>query len=241
MPVCADKIAAKDYVAQTAGAEYVNPNLYTGRTITPDTLATLIKKHDSVFLKANHNSGPVMNLDKNSSIQDLEAACKEIEKQLHIDYGKLVNESWYSKITPSVLVERRLFDRASTKQIEDYKFHVFNNSGQEQIIIVDIHYDRFSNYHHRSLFDVDLNYLNISIRYPSIITKIAGLENYDEMVEVARKLSKPFSYVRVDLYSVNSKTYFGELTFAQGGGYSSMRPPAADYWLGSLWRGRLTN
>ena len=38
-------------------------------------------------------------------------------------------------------------------------------------------------------------------------------DNLDEMLEVARKLSKAFKYVRVDLYEIDGNVKFGEMTF----------------------------
>ena len=37
------------------------------------------------------------------------------------------------------------------------------------------------------------------------------------MLEIARILSKDIPYVRVDLYSIKGKVYFGELTFTPDG------------------------
>ena len=41
----------------------------------------------------------------------------------------------------------------------------------------------------------------------------------DDMLEMASKLSKGFPFLRVDLYQVDGKIYFGELTLTSLGGY----------------------
>ena len=38
------------------------------------------------------------------------------------------------------------------------------------------------------------------------------------MIKVAETLSKEFPFVRVDLYEINNKIYFGELTFSPAAG-----------------------
>lgn len=53
---------------------------------------------------------------------------------------------------------------------------------------------------------------------------------YDEMLDIARKLSAPFPFVRVDLYDIGGKPVFGELTFAPGGEHSA----AAQKEMGEL-------
>ena len=46
----------------------------------------------------------------------------------------------------------------------------------------------------------------------------------DEAIQVAEKLAKPFPFVRVDLYLINHKIYFGELTFFHDGGAVALEP-----------------
>ena len=50
------------------------------------------------------------------------------------------------------------------------------------------------------------------------------------MLDIARKLSAPFPFVRVDLYDIGGKPVFGELTFAPGGEHSA----AAQKEMGEL-------
>jgi hypothetical protein len=57
-------------------------------------------------------------------------------------------------------------------------------------------------------------------------------ENFDRMVAVAEQLSADFPEVRVDLYNVAGKIYFGELTFYDGSGYMKFSPDSFDFELG---------
>ena len=56
------------------------------------------------------------------------------------------------------------------------------------------------------------------------------------MLELAEKLSKPFDYVRVDLYSLKGKVYFGELTHYPASGINKFEPQSFDFELGSYWK-----
>lgn len=60
-------------------------------------------------------------------------------------------------------------------------------------------------------------------------------KNYDLMISIAEKLSKDFPHVRVDLYNVEGRIYFGELTFYDGSGYMSFTPDSYDEKLGSYF------
>lgn len=61
-------------------------------------------------------------------------------------------------------------------------------------------------------------------------------ENFDRMVAVAEQLSADFPEVRVDLYNVAGKIYFGELTFYDGSGYMKFSPDSFDFELGRNWK-----
>ena len=57
-------------------------------------------------------------------------------------------------------------------------------------------------------------------------------DNYYEMLKVAENLSKPFPFVRVDLYNVDSTIIFGELTFFHAGECNVIEPYEFQYALG---------
>ena len=54
------------------------------------------------------------------------------------------------------------------------------------------------------------------------------------MVDLAAKLAKPFPEVRVDLYNINGKIYFGELTFTSLGGIMNYFTQECLYEMGKL-------
>ena len=60
-------------------------------------------------------------------------------------------------------------------------------------------------------------------------------KKFDDMIEIAKKLSEGFSHVRIDLYNVDGKIYFGEMTFTNGSGFETIHPESADLMLGNLW------
>lgn len=57
-------------------------------------------------------------------------------------------------------------------------------------------------------------------------------KNYDYMLEIARKISSGYPHVRVDLYNIEGKVYFGEMTFFGASGYQKFCPDKFDYILG---------
>ena len=57
-------------------------------------------------------------------------------------------------------------------------------------------------------------------------------ECYAEMIRVAETLSKGFPLMRVDLYEINHRVYFGEMTLYPGSGLETFQPVDWDYKLG---------
>lgn len=58
-------------------------------------------------------------------------------------------------------------------------------------------------------------------------------QGYERMLNVAYSLSQVFPVVRVDLYNINGKTYFGEMTFTGSGGMMDHFSDAFQYGLGA--------
>ena len=69
--------------------------------------------------------------------------------------------------------------------------------------------------------------------YPKSKKEIKKPKNYEKMIQLAESLSKNIPFVRVDLYEINEKIYFGELTFYPGGWIEEFSPIEWDYKLWS--------
>lgn len=233
--ICADKIAAKEWVAKQIGEEYIVPNYYVGDSITPEVLEAIIEKYGECVLKTNHDSGTVHMLSRENSIEDLIQICKEIKKSLKLDYGSYSNEPWYSLIKPQVFVEQKLVPQKGESDIRDYKFHVFKQSDGSFKTVVGVDFNRHTN-HNRSFFDENFEFLNFSILRPSIYTRIPPPENFGKMLKLAKRLTKPFSYARIDFYNINGIIYFGEITFAHESGCGNFSSYQSDLWMGNLWQ-----
>ena len=114
-------------------------------------------------------------------------------------------------------------------ELRDYKFYCFD--GEPKVMLLAS--NRFSN-HNFNYFDMHFNKLPISSRDGKASDEdIKKPENFEEMIEISRKLSKDFPHVRVDLYSCNHRVYFGELTFFDGSGYDDMESEEWDLIFGS--------
>ena len=66
--------------------------------------------------------------------------------------------------------------------------------------------------------------------------KVNKPNNWEELLLVSSKLSEDFEYVRVDLYDVDGKIYFGELTFTHNAGFSKFSNEKYNKLWGKYWK-----
>ena len=220
-----DKYEAKEYVRKILGDEFIIPTLGIWESFDEIDFETL---PNQFVLKTTHDSGGVVVCSDKSKF-DREAARKKLEKSLKHNYFYEHREYPYKDIRPRIIAEKYLEDE-SGYELKDYKIFCFN--GEPKLVEVD--FDRF-NGHKRNVYDLNWNLIDLIIKFPGDKSrKIEKPIHFDEMLYVAAQLSKGIPHVRVDLYNVNGKIYFGELTFFHGSGMEKFDSIEWDYKLGNL-------
>lgn len=214
----ADKYTVRKYV-EDCGLSDCLVKLY-GYWKTADEI-DFDKLPNSFILKAVQGSGdPVIVKDK--STFDKEKALEYMRKVYTQRYGGLEAGKHYMRIEPGIIAEEFLENDEVSKKVSntliDYKIWCIN--GRAEYVwtccnrtpphgIEVMTYDRDWNAHPEySIFD--------SIYRKG--TPMPAPANLNGMLQVAEKLAKPFPIVRVDLYNLNGKIYFGEMTFTSLGG-----------------------
>lgn len=221
-----DKFCVREHIAKVIGEEYLIPLILESTSPTAVTSSSL--PDYPVIVKTNHASGKVF-IVKNKQAEDFSAMHKELNSQLKYNFYHSLREWQYKNIKPRVIVEKLLMDE-NGEIPKDYKIHCFN--GQPKYIQVDS--DRFSE-HKRVIYNLDWQKLDIQLRFPAGEAESAP-NCLDEMIKLATKLADNFNYIRVDFYEVNSKVYFGEMTFTPGSGMEPFTPSEYDREWGSLFK-----
>ncbi len=219
-----DKYEAKKYVAEKIGAQYIIPTYGVWDSFDEIDFDSLPSQF---VLKCTHDCGGiVICLDKKNF--DFKAARKKLNRHLKRNYYWEGREWPYKNVKPRIIAEKYMEDE-SGYELKDYKLHYFD--GKPRIVEVD--YNRFSN-HMRNFYTPDWEYTGATTRYPTDPShQIKRPEKLEEMLELGRKLSADFPYLRVDLYSIEDKIYFGELTFYHGSGFEKFSPESYDMEVGS--------
>lgn len=211
-----DKYRVKQWVAERIGEQYVIPTLAVYNSVDEINLNEL---PDKFVLKCNHDSGSVV-ICKDKADFDLDAAKQKLGAALKKNFYWEAREWPYKNVKRCVFAEQYMADSFESEVLTDYKFFTFE--GNPKVIQVD--YDRFK-WHKRNLYDTAWKYIEAGIQYPSdpdhVIDKPRAL---DEMLGLCQEIGKKFKQIRIDLYLVDNKVYFGELTFFHGGGFEHFRP-----------------
>ena len=155
------------------------------------------------------------------------ASRKKFNKWLKTNYGNQTIERHYSPIKPRIIVEQYLGEIDSLPT--EYKIHVFNGKARSMYVVtgrgVDI---RYNNYY-IDWEEFDGSQFN---GWKKREEKLPIPSNWDEMVKIAEKLGEDFPFVRVDLYNINGKIYFSELTFTPAKGTLILDDDKCDFEMG---------
>ncbi|WP_353894465.1 ATP-grasp fold amidoligase family protein [Proteinivorax hydrogeniformans] len=224
MTKCADKYRVREYVASKGYEEILIP--LCGAYDCAEEI-DFDKLPDEFVLKTTNGSHTniICRNKKKLNIRDTVNTLNSWLKQKSVKLGR---EWAYYNIEPKIVCEQFLKDSQDVNsELKDYKFLCFD--GEVKYIWVDV--NRSTN-HKRNFYDVSWNYLEVESDVPSYGDNIEKPEGLKKMLEIAQRLSEEFPHVRVDLYWVNNKVYFGELTFYLLSGYESFYPDNFDYVLG---------
>ncbi len=229
-----DKYEVRSYIAETLGEEYLIPLLGVWDNpadIDYDSLP------DQFVLKCTHDSGSVV-ICRDKAKLDKAAAAKKLARGLKNNGYNFGREWPYKDVKPRIIAEKYMVDD-ETGELRDYKFFCFDG----KVDCVMLCMERATSDTKFYFFDRDWNLLRYNIRGKNAPEGFTVLKpsNMDEMFALAQKLSAGFPYSRVDLYSVNGKSYFGEITFFPNSGFDANLLPETDLRWGEMINLRATD
>lgn len=218
-----DKFAVKKYVADIIGEEYIIPTL--GVWDRPEDIEW-DKLPNQFVLKCTHDSGGLVicrdksKLDKGTAIEKLRASLKR-------NYWLAGREWPYKDVPRRIIAEKYMEVNPQIKDLPDYKWYCFNGepkycqviqnrSSEEKIDFFD------TEWKHQEF--VGLNPVDGPVAGPAAVEPARPV-NLEAHIRIARELSKDMPFSRVDLYEINDKTWFGEITLYPTSGTSGTFTP----------------
>lgn len=222
----ADKYLVRDWVKEKIGEEYLIPLL--GVWDKFDDI-DFDKLPNQFVLKCNHGCGYNI-VVKDKSKLDLKEAKNKINEWMKEDFAfKNGFELHYSAIPRKIIAEAYIKE-VDTEAI-DYKFICCD--GIPYLCWVT---NKHLEIHERSFYKLpEWELQNIELKDGGAILDKVGVpkpENLSTMLEICKTLAKDFPFVRVDLYLVQDKILFGEMTFTSASGAALLYPDKWNYILG---------
>jgi len=230
LPITTDKYKVRSYIKKVLGEEKAEEILIPLLYITDKPENIPFERLPSAFIvKPNHTSGDKIIVE--NSYFNKKQIIKTCRRWLKTPYG-LEKLEWASQpIKRKIIIEKLLReDNGNTpKQLNFYMFHgkcksvhvIFDNKMKKPSI---------------SFFDEKWNLLSVKKPNRLEAPKINKPKNYEIMLELAEKLAEAFDHVRVDLYQLNKKIYFGELTHYTASGTIKLDPSSYEFELGKHWK-----
>ena len=159
---------------------------------------------------------------------DKVALKKKFNKWLKTNYGKKTVELHYAPIKPQIIIEEYLKEEGQPLPIE-YKIHVFNGKAKSMYVVTSRGVDiRYNNYY-IDWTPFDGSQFN---GWKKTDEPIKIPDHWSDMVMIAESLASPFPFVRVDLYNINGKIYFSEMTFTPAKGTLILDDDQCDFEMG---------
>jgi len=217
MPILADKLRVKKMVTDRIGTDWIIPTIWHGTELPerPDWPSPFV-------LKSRH--GCNQNIFVFDDRADWAALRLKATGWIKQAYGFWLDEWLYCQIPRGLIVEP--FIGIGRNLPVDYKFYVFGG----RVEYVQVHLERDSS-HRWILFDRDWS----RVSSKTIDTDPPMPGSMARMIEAAEDLGAGFDFVRVDLYEVEDKPLFGEMTFYPGSGLDPFNPVSLDVEIGAHW------
>ena len=220
---CAGRAGVREYVEDKGYADTLIPTYGLFNSFNDIDFSRL---PNSFVMKATHACAYNV-IVRDKSQLDLIPLKKKFKRWLKTDYGKKTLELHYSPIKPQIIIEKYL-GQIDSLPIE-YKIHVFNGVARSMYVVtgrgVDI---RYNNYY-IDWTPFDGSQFN---GWKKLEENIPVPKNWKTMVKKAEDLGKDFPFVRVDLYNIDGKIYFSELTFTPAKGTLILDDDQCDFEMG---------
>lgn len=220
-----DKYLVKDYIAKTIGQQYVIPLLGVWDSVED---ISWDKLPNQFVLKCNHDSGSIV-ICKDKKTFNRKDAEKVLAKGLKTDSYWYGREWPYKNIKRKIIAEAYMED-STTNELRDYKFFMFN--GECKALFIASERQKKGEDTKFDFFDSSFHHLDIRHGHPNAKVLPNKPLRFDEMIELASKLSVGIPHVRVDFYEVDGRVYFGEMTFYHHTGMVPFDPPIWDRIFG---------
>ena len=232
-----DKFAVKEYVAKIIGEKYIIPTLGVWDRFED---IDFDKLPNQFVLKTTHgggNCGVVVCKDKLNL--DIQAARVKLNKSLGQCIYKSLKEWPYKNVPKKIIAENFITDK-EYDDLTDYKFYCFNGEpkycqvirGRNTMETIDFYDMEWNHMPFVGLVPVKKSATDFALA--NGLNPVSKPVCLGDMIIVCQKLSQNLPFSRIDLYVVDHKIYFGEITLFPASGFGEFRPAEWNNKFGDL-------
>ncbi len=197
---CADKFLVRTYLEENGCKDILIPLLGVWDNANEIDFEAL---PNQFVLKCNHGSGyNIICLDKKTL--DVKQTISKLNQWLSEDFSLLAHEIHYQAIPRKIVCEELISPTAPV----EFQFWCLNGEPESMLVCR----KNFDGTYDAASFSLDWERLYDRINEPKDCD-FQKPEYLDQLISIARNLTKPFPFVRADFYVVNDRIYFAELTF----------------------------
>jgi hypothetical protein len=205
-----DKYRVRSYVATKVGEKHLIPLLGAYDRLDRSVFDELPQQF---IIKANHGC-KWHQIVYDKSALDIDRTVRRFNRLCKRRFGWIAGERHYSFIQPKIVIEQLLYGPHGGVPW-DYSFFCYHGPDG-----FDYNFAIASPDGKSAVFQKDWTVLDCDIPEHELTPHLKPA-NFETMVQVARDLSADFDFVRVDLYTVGSEVYFGELTCTPHRGFGT--------------------
>ncbi len=227
-----DKYEVKKYVADKIGNEYIIPTL--GVWDAPEDIEWEELPNQFVLKTTHGGGGNGVIICKDKTKLDIKAVCKQLHKSLNSDLYKTFREWPYKNVSKRIIAEKFMVSQVASvpNDLPDYKFYCFDGEPKYCQVIRDRHDKETIDFYDINWVHQEFVGLNPVARNGQ--TQVARPKNLDKMVDICRRLSAKLKFSRIDLYIIDDKEFFGEITLYPASGFGEFTPSEWNNRLGDL-------
>jgi hypothetical protein len=217
MPICTDKYAVHQYLTQIGYKHLLNEIIGVYKSSNDIDFESL---PDKFVAKTTHGCGQNL-ICKNKKDLDWTKWQKVMDSWLKLNVYAFGREWNYGHIPARIIVEKFI----EQDPLIDYKFMCFN--GEPKFLQIN---NDYQGKHYVDFYDINWNKVDFTYnKFTQSNHTIPPPPQFKEMIEIAKKLSAAFPFVRVDFYNPPNKIIFGELTYFPGSGLLPLVPVENKY------------
>ena len=226
-----DKFKVKAIVSSIIGSEYIIPTIAVWET--PSDIDWNVLPNQFVLKTTHGGGGCGVVICKDKSSFDRRESITQLWKSYNSNIYMSYREWPYKNVEKKVIAEPFMVDKLSTDgDLIDYKFYCFNGVPKYCQVI------RNRRKHETiDFFDMDWNLMPFIGLNPNVKNGSGNLpkpQQLNEMIEICKRLGKNKPFTRIDLYVINNRVYFGEITFYPASGFGRFEPEEWNIKLGNM-------